>query len=56
VDGLQEEGEDIRVMVLDREAALGGLEQEGPHGAWVAAGLMWLTLNRDRLLRLWGEA
>jgi ADP-ribose pyrophosphatase len=51
VHGLQDEGEDIRVHVMDFSAAIAALHDGRIDSATPIIALQWLALNRDRLRR-----
>lgn len=51
--GLDEEGEDIKVHVLGREAALEKLASGAITSAPTVIALQWLALNHQRLPQLW---
>jgi len=48
IHGLEEEGEDIRVVVMPAEAAIGELFRRA-NSTSVVVGLQWLAANRERL-------
>ncbi len=50
IHGLEEEGEDIRVVVMPAEEAIGELFRRA-NSTSVVVGLQWLAANRDRLRR-----
>lgn len=50
VHGCADEDEDIRVLVLDRKTALAGVNEGRIGNITLAFALLWLELNRDRLL------
>lgn len=51
--GLDEEHEDIKVHVIDREKAMSMLTSGYLHCAMTIIGLQWLALNLDRLKEQW---
>ena len=55
VHGLDHEGEDIRVLVMDADAAIGELYQGRMNSTSVIIALQWLALNKDALRRRWSE-
>ncbi len=54
VHGVAEEGEDIRIHVLDRDRAYGMISQGWITSAQPIIALQWLELNRGSLRALWG--
>jgi ADP-ribose diphosphatase len=55
VHGLDEEGEDIRVLVWSFAEAMAALSQGRIRASPAVVGLQWLALNRDRLRRRWAS-
>ena len=53
VHGLEEEGEDIRVLVWSLDEALAALEDGRIDNAASIIALQWLALNRERVRRTW---
>ena len=53
IHGLVDEGEDIRVHVVDLDAALEGLGGGRIHAATTAIALQWLALHRTELAQRW---
>lgn len=51
--GLAEEGEDIRVFVMSREAAMKAVEQGDICNGASIIGIQWLALNYQRLQQQW---
>ena len=51
VHGCADEDEDIRVIVLGRKTALAGVQEGRIGNITLAFALLWLELNRDRLLQ-----
>lgn len=51
--GLDEEGEDIRVLVMKSDAAFDLLERGRIDSAMPIIALQWLQLNRDKIRRRW---
>jgi ADP-ribose pyrophosphatase len=56
VHGLDHEGEDIRVLAMDAEAAIGELYDGRMNSTSVIIALQWLAQNRDTLRRRWSAA
>ncbi|MBI3453787.1 MAG: NUDIX domain-containing protein [Rhodospirillales bacterium] len=56
VHGLAHEGEDIRVLVLPLDEALGRLARGLATSSITHVGLQWLALNRAELRRRWSPA
>jgi ADP-ribose pyrophosphatase len=56
IHGLPEEGEDIRVVVMDIDEALQACEDGRIANAMTLIALQWLALNRDRLATRWEPA
>jgi ADP-ribose pyrophosphatase len=54
VYGLADEGEDIRVHVLDAEEAFARMDHGGLDNAMTLIALLWLRLNREMLREKWG--
>ena len=54
IHGLEEEGEDIRVVVLPAEAALAELDGGRANSTSIVIALQWLALKRRWLRREWG--
>jgi ADP-ribose pyrophosphatase len=54
IHGVAEEGEDIRIHVLDRERAYRMISEGLITSAQPIIALQWLELNRGRLMDLWG--
>jgi ADP-ribose pyrophosphatase len=52
--GLAHEGEDIRVMVVPTDEALGWVRSNKINNAMAVLALQWLALERDDLRRKWG--
>jgi len=55
VHGIDEEGEDIRVHVLDSDTAFDWLDQGRIDSALPIIALQWFRLNRDKIRRQWLE-
>lgn len=53
IHGLESEGEDIRVQVVDRAQAVALLQSGGLDNAATIIALQWLALNGDALRRRW---
>jgi ADP-ribose pyrophosphatase len=53
VHGLDHEGEDIRVLVMDADQAIGELYDGRMNSTSVIIALQWLTLRRDELRQRW---
>jgi ADP-ribose pyrophosphatase len=53
VHGLDHEGEDIRVVVMDAEAAIAELYTGRANSTSIIIALQWLALNRERLKDSW---
>lgn len=53
VHGIDHEGEDIRVEVVDAERAIASIYGEKVTSTSTVLSLQWLALNRERLLRQW---
>ena len=53
VHGLEEEGEDIRVLVWSLDEALAALDDGRIDNAASIIGLQWLALNRDKVRERW---
>lgn len=53
IHGLPEENEDIRVLVVPADEALGMLAEGKVENATAIVALQWLALHRDRLRRDW---
>jgi ADP-ribose pyrophosphatase len=53
VHGLDHEGEDIRVLVMDADAAIGELYTGRMNSTSVIIALQWLALRREELRRRW---
>ncbi|MCK6454471.1 MAG: ADP-ribose diphosphatase [Alphaproteobacteria bacterium] len=53
IHGLPEEHEDIRVLVMPSDAAIGLMGEGRVENATAIVALQWLALNRDRLRRAW---
>ncbi|MDF3054162.1 MAG: nudF [Gammaproteobacteria bacterium] len=53
--GLVEEGEDIRVHVMDADQAFQSVRENKVNNAMSIMALMWLELNRERLKRIWAD-
>lgn len=53
IHGAIDEGEDIKVHVVSREAALSYLQTGRINSASAIIALQWLALNREQLLRQW---
>ena len=56
VHGLDHEGEDIRVLVMDADAAIGELYGGCMNSTSVIIALQWLALRKEELRRRWSEA
>jgi ADP-ribose pyrophosphatase len=56
VHGLDHEGEDIRVVVMDAEAAITELYTGRANSTSIIIALQWLALNRERLTDNWTKA
>ncbi len=54
IHGLADEGEDIRVVVMDAGDALDELGDGRANSTSIVIALQWLALNRERLRREWG--
>lgn len=54
VHGLQHEGEDIRVHVMDAEEVFAHMDNGLMDNAMTLIGLLWLRLNREMLREKWG--
>ncbi len=54
VFGLEEEGEDIRVVLLPRIQALEKVENGAINKAMTIIALQWLALNKENVCRQWG--
>ena len=54
IHGIDEEGEDIRVEVLDADRAIGELYGGRINSTSSIIAVQWLAMNRERLRRLWG--
>jgi ADP-ribose pyrophosphatase len=54
VYGLADEGEDIRVHVLDADEAFARMDNGGLDNAMTLIALLWLRLNREMLREKWG--
>ena len=54
IHGVDEEGEDIRVEVLDAERAIDELYGGRINSTSSIIAMQWLALNRERLRELWG--
>ncbi|WP_421861779.1 ADP-ribose diphosphatase [Motiliproteus sp.] len=52
--GLADEGEDIRALVVSREAAFAAVNDGRINNAATLIALQWLQLNYQRLQQLWG--
>ncbi len=55
VHGLDHEGEDIRVVVMDAEAAIAELYTGRANSTSIIIALQWLALNRSGLRQRWSE-
>jgi ADP-ribose pyrophosphatase len=53
VHGLDHEGEDIRVVVMDADEAIGELYDGRMNSTSIIIALQWLILNRPRLRKSW---
>ncbi|MCU7929061.1 MAG: NUDIX domain-containing protein [Candidatus Thiodiazotropha sp. (ex Dulcina madagascariensis)] len=53
VHGLDHEGEDIRVVVMAAEEAIGELYTGRASSTSIIIALQWLAMNRDRIRRQW---
>jgi ADP-ribose pyrophosphatase len=53
VHGLDHEGEDIRVVVMDTEAALAELYTGRANSTSIIIALQWLSINRQRIRAQW---
>jgi ADP-ribose pyrophosphatase len=53
IHGLVDEGEDIKVRVLDLDAALAALDDDRIHAATTVIALQWLALHRAELTERW---
>lgn len=53
IHGLEAEGEDIRVVVMSAEAAIGQLFRRA-NSTSIVVGLQWLAANREVLRQRWG--
>jgi ADP-ribose pyrophosphatase len=53
VHGLEQEGEDIRVVPLDLDAALAALAEGRVAAATAVIALQWLALHRERVRQAW---
>ena len=53
VHGLEEEGEDIRVLVWSLDEALAALDDGRIDNAASIIALQWLALNRDKVRERW---
>lgn len=54
IHGLAEEGEDIRVHVMDADEAFARVRENKINNAMSIMALMWLELNRERVRSAWG--
>jgi ADP-ribose pyrophosphatase len=54
VHGLDHEGEDIRVVVMSAEKAIGELYQGRANSTSIVIALQWLQIHRDSLRDEWG--
>lgn len=53
IHGLDHEHEDIRVLAMDREAALAALAEGKITNLFTVAALQWLALNYTDVMRIW---
>ena len=54
VHGIDDEGEDIRVVVLSADEAIDSLGDGRINSTSIIIAIQWLALNRARLRKLWG--
>lgn len=54
IHGLDHEGEDIKVVVMDADQAIGELYDGRMNSTSIIIALQWLAIHRDRLKQRWG--